>query len=281
MLKTTTANLAGILPEQIEQLVVLPVNKASVAIQAATLVPTDAKVTHIPRVTADPSASWVAEGDEIGATDPTIDDIEVSPAKLAGLTVITNELAADASPEAQAIVGDGLTRDLARKLDVAFFGSKGASLVQPAGLEDLAGITTITTAATSWTNVDEFAAAMSNAGGYGLEINSWVANPADALALAKLKEATGSNKPLLSPDPTSPTRRQIQGIPLFVSPAVTVGTIWGIPRIRAFVVRRNDVDLQVDKSAYFTSDRTAIRATMRVGFAFTHPQAIQKLKLKV
>lgn len=53
----------------------------------------------------------------------------------------------------------------------------------------------------------------------------------------------------------------------------------GHPRVRAILVRRNDVDLAVDRSAYFTSDRTAIRATMRVSFAFPHAAAIQKISL--
>ncbi|MCE7480764.1 MULTISPECIES: phage major capsid protein [Actinomycetes] len=53
----------------------------------------------------------------------------------------------------------------------------------------------------------------------------------------------------------------------------------GIPKVRAILVRRNDVDLAVDRSAYFTSDRTAIRATMRVSFAFPHAAAVQKISL--
>jgi len=101
-----------------------------------------------------------------------------------------------------------------------------------------------------------------------LNVDSFVANPADVLLLAKLKEATGSNRPLLGSDPSNPTKRILQGVRLYASPAVTEGTIWGIPQVRSLLVRRKNVDLQVDRSAYFTSDRTAIRATVRVGFAF-------------
>lgn len=157
-------------------------------------------------------------------------------------------------------------------------GSNGASTVQPDGLEDLTGVTDID-AGTAWANLDPFAEAIANGEGLGAPVPAFVANSADALILATLKESTGSNKPLLSPDPTSPTRRLLQGVALFVAPSVKAGTVWGIPRDRAFVVRRNDVDLQIDRSAYFTSDRTAIRATMRVAFAFAHAAAIQKITL--
>lgn len=150
--------------------------------------------------------------------------------------------------------------------------------MQPEGLEDLTGVTDVDAGA-AWANLDPFAEAMSNAEGLGLDINTFVANPADALILAQLKEATGSNKPLLGSDPTNSTERTLQGVTLLTSPGVTSGTIWGLPKARLFVVRRKTVDLQVDRSAYFTSDRTAVRATMRVGFAFPHEAAVQKVAL--
>jgi HK97 family phage major capsid protein len=277
MLTTASTNAAAISPDEIKQLIVLPVDRASVAMQVATVINTDATRTHIPLVTGDPSASWVAEGAEIGASDPTIDDIVIVPAKIAGLTVITNELAADTSPAAAAIVGEGLARDIARKIDLAYFGSKGASAVQPAGLENLTGFTAVAKPAT-WADLDPFAEAVANAEGLGLQLGSFVANPADVLALSRLKESTTSKRGLLTPDPADPTRRMIFGVPLLVSTGVTAGTVWGIPSERAIIVRRNDVDLQIDRSAYFTSDRTAIRATMRLSWGVTQPAAFQKIK---
>lgn len=278
MFTTTTSDVKSITPDQIAQLITLPVQAASVAAQVSTLLETGATRTQLPMITADPSAAWVAEGEEIGPSDPTVDDITVTPAKVAGLTIITNELAADSSPAAVGIVGDGLARDIAKKIDAAFFGSKGASTIQPAGLEDLLGVTDVDAGA-AWANLDPFAEAIANAEGLGLNVDSFIANPADALLLAQLKEASGSNKPLLGSDPTTPTRRTLQGVQLLTSPAVTAGTVWGIPRVRAIMVRRNGVELAVDRSAYFTSDRTAIRATMRVGFGFPHAVAIQKIAL--
>jgi len=280
MFTTTTSDVKSITPDQIAQLITLPVQAASVAAQVSTLMETNATRTQLPMITGDPSAAWVAEGEEIGPSDPTVDDIIVTPSKIAGLTIITNELAADSSPAAIGIVGDGLSRDIAKKIDAAFFGSKGASLIQPAGLEDLLGVTAVDAGA-AWANLDPFAEAIANAEGLGLTVDTFVANPADALLLAQLKETTGSNKPLLGSDPTSPTRRTLQGVELRTSPAVTAGTVWGIPRVRAVMVRRQLVELAVDRSAYFTSDRTAIRATMRLGFGFPQPDAIQKITLEV
>ncbi|MGP5198378.1 phage major capsid protein [Brachybacterium alimentarium] len=273
-----TSNLSAISPDQIEQLVVQPVEANSVALQAGTLVTTAATRTKIPRVTQDPSASWVAEGEEIGTSDPAVDDITVTPEKLAGLAVVSTEAAEDTSPAAADMIGDGLARDIAKKLDAAFFGSAPGGTAQPNGLEDLDDVTEVD-AGDAWEDLDPFAAALSNAEGHGMQVSSFVANPADALALSQLKESTSSIRPLLGSDATSATRRVVLGVPLLVSSAVTAGTVWGIPKERAVIVRRKDVELDVDTSAYFTSYRTAVRAIMRVGFGFTDPATIQKVVL--
>ncbi len=281
---TSTDNVRSITPDQISQLITLPVQRASVAVQVSTLIQSTATKTRIPLVTADPSAGWVAEGDEIGASDPTIDDIEVTPAKLAGLTIITNELAADSSPAAQSIVGDGLARDIATKLDAAFFGTnlidddpETRDPVKPRGLEDLIGVNAVT-APSAWTDLDPFEEAKVDAEGLGLTLGAFVAHPSDVLLLAQLKESSTSKRGLLTPSAVAATERQIAGVRLIASSAVKVGTVWGIPQIRSVIVQRTNVDLAVDRSAYFTSDRTAVRATMRIGWAFPQPAAIQKIK---
>ncbi|WP_241471649.1 hypothetical protein [Mycolicibacterium neoaurum] len=56
-----------------------------------------------------------------------------------------------------------------------------------------------------------------------------MASPSTVLTLAKLKRESGSNLPLLQPDPTKPGRRQVFGAHLLSSPAVADDTIWGLP----------------------------------------------------
>ena len=75
---------------------------------------------------------------------------------------------------------------------------------------------------------------------------------------------------LLGVDPSAPTKRSVYGVPLYSTPAVDTATIWGVPEAKAFVVMRTDASLAVDTSAYFSSDRTGVRCTLRVGFGFPH-----------
>ncbi|UED87797.1 phage major capsid protein [Streptomyces profundus] len=108
---------------------------------------------------------------------------------------------------------------------------------------------------------------------------SFTARPNAPLAPAQLKEPSEDNRPLLGSDPTTPTRRAIAGVPLFVSPAVTPGTVWGIPRDRVFVVLRRDVRVDISADGYFSSDQVAVRGTMRVGFGFPPPAAVTRVTL--
>lgn len=276
MAGTTTNTSALLAPEQVGDLIVGPVIEQSIATAVSTVVQTSTHTFRVPLVTADPTAAWVNEGQEITPSDLTVAEVTTTPAKVAGLTIITRELAADSSPAAAQQVGDGLVRDIIRVVDSGFFGDAPAP--GPAGLETLTGVTDVYAGA-SWANLDPFAAALAGAEQVGARITSWVANPADALALATIKASDGSNVPLLGNDVTVPSGRTIAGVQLHVSPAVTAGTIWGIPQDRAIVVIRESTTVETDSSVYFTSDRVAVKATMRVGYLFPHPAAIIKVQL--
>jgi HK97 family phage major capsid protein len=274
LLTTATGSTHGLLPDQIGALIVQPVRAASVALRVATVITTEAHEFRVPVLEGDAGAAWTAEGTEIAASDAVFDEIVVTPKKVAGLSIISRELANDSAPSAQLIVGQGLAQSLATKIDQAFFGNIVTN--GPSGLLSVAGVQTVDTTATI-SNTDSFAEALSLAETVGAQVNAFVAHPTTVLALSKIKKQTGSAEPLLGYDASQPTQRQILGIPLIPSPAVAEGDVWAIPAAKALVVLREDVTLDVDRSAYFSSDRIGIRATLRVGFAFPHPAALVRL----
>lgn len=271
---TTTANVSGLLPDDYGDLVVQPVIAGSVFAQIANIITTESTEYRVPIVTADPTASWVAEGAEITPSDPTIQELVITPPKVAGLTIISKELADDSRPEAAAVVGMGLARDIARKIDQAAFA--GLASPAPAGLSTLSGVQSYVNAS-AFSNLDFAAQAISKAETVGAQVTAFVTSPATALALATIKEATGSNKPVLGSDPTQPTGRSILGVPLFVSPFVAANTVWAVDRSRIYLVVRTNATIEADRSVYFTSDRVAVKATMRAGFGFVHAAALVKV----
>ena len=279
MTTNTTTTPRAWLPQDILELVVQPVGTGSIAAQvAAYRSGLTGNALRVPLVTADPSAAWVNEGEEIPLSEAQLGEIEAAYRKLAGLTVVSRELAEDSDPAAAEQIGEGLVRDLARKLDAAFFGSNALTPKAPAGLEDLTGVTAIDAPATL-TTLDAFSAARFRAAVVGASLSAFVAHPDDAEDVANIKETSTSAKRLLQPDATAAGILQIDGIPMLTSPEVTPGTIWGIPVGRAVIGVRQDVDVRADTSAFFTSDRVAIRATLRAAFAFSHPAAVTRITL--
>ncbi|UEA33491.1 phage major capsid protein [Mycobacterium avium subsp. avium] len=274
---STTSTFGPILaPEQVADLIIQPLIQQSIAGQVLTSVTIGEHSYRIPIVTTDPSASWTAEGAEITATDPDVDELEVTPSKLAALTVISQELADDSSPAAINVVGQGITRDLSRKTDQTLFTATTTN--GPGGIPGVSGVSTVSAGA-AYANVDPFSDAIYTAAQHNGVITAWVTNPATAMALAKLKVGADYNLPLLQPDPTKPGQRQILGIPLLTSPYVTTtnNVVWGISQSQAFMVVRETAEVESDRSVFFTSHRVAVRAIVRLGFGFPNPPTLVKI----
>ncbi|ANQ71720.1 MULTISPECIES: phage major capsid protein [Rhodococcus] len=261
-------------PSQVAELLIQPVIGESVAAQVSRVILSNTNSLRVPIVTDDPSAAWVPEGGEIPISDLEVTELEIPALKLAGLTMISNELIADSGPDVAAEVGRGLARDLARQLDAAYFGTTVTN--GPSGLASLSGIQSVVTAG-AFENLDPFSEAQALTETVGATVGAFVTSPQVALQLAKLKTGSGSNAPLLGSDPTQPTKRVIAGVPLVVSPKVEANAVWAIPAERAVVTIRQDADIASDGSVGFTSARTAVRAIMRVGIGFPHPAAIVKI----
>ncbi|WP_434619274.1 phage major capsid protein [Arthrobacter sp. A5] len=265
------AAASGILPPEYSALITGPVAALALPFDPAlaTVVTTGNATFNVPIVKKDAGAAWVVEGGEITPDDPTMDELTITPSKVAGLTIISRELADDSSTDAQKMVGDGLARSIVTQINTAWLGSAPAPAQK--GLGSLGVNTTAVTGTLA--NLDVFAEAISAAEIAGFNLTAFVVHPSDALAIAKLKDTGSSNKALLD------NPRQILGRPLFVSDKATAKTIWGLDAVQTLTVLREDVQLAVSNEAYFSSDRVAIRASLRVGFGFPQPKAAVKITI--
>src|SRR5699024_11220610 len=99
---TSAESNHGILPAEYSQLITVPVTEAALAFddRVARTVRTAGREFRVPILVEDAAAAWTAEGEEISPTDPVLDEITVVPSKVAGLTIISRELAEDSSPPA-------------------------------------------------------------------------------------------------------------------------------------------------------------------------------------
>lgn len=275
---TSTAGASSILPPEHSSLVTGPLEAQSIAFNEAlaTVVTTGAHEFHIPILKSNAEAMWVEEGGEITPEEPTMGELTVVPSKTAGLVPVSRELANDSAPSAQEMIGNSLAADIVRNVDTAFLGNlaspapKGLASLPEANADAWLNVATVDTGA-AITNLDPFAAAVAACEAAGGNITGWLMHPNDALALANLKDATGSNKALLD------NAREILGRPVIVSNKATPGVRWGIDSAAVTTVLREDVEIAVSDGVYFTSDRLAIRATLRVGFGFHTPNRLVKM----
>ena len=266
---TTAQSNRGILPDEYGALITDPVAEAALAFQPsiAQRVTTSGKTFRVPVLVEDAAAAWTAEGEEISPTDPVLDEIEVTPSKVAGLTIISRELAEDSSPSAAEMVGASLARALTLQVDKGFMGNLAAPAAK--GL----GSITPTVVSGALDSLDSLHEAKAAAAAEGGAPTALLAHPTDLLALATLKDQADSNRALLA-DTTN-----VAGLPVVASRHATAGQLWLLDASQIVTVLREDVTLAVSHDSHFTSDRVALRATLRVGFAFPKPAALVRVDL--
>jgi len=135
-----TVTTAGFPPRDVGPLFIQPLLLATAFGQVATKRVTPMHYYRIPIIATDPVAQWVAEGAEIVPSDPVLQELLITPSKVAGLTIVSSEMANDSDPAVAALIGEGLARGLASRVDQAAF----SGLASPAapGLTTLSGVQT-------------------------------------------------------------------------------------------------------------------------------------------
>jgi hypothetical protein len=151
----------------------------------------------------------------------------------------------------------------------------------PAGLGSLSGVQAVT--AGEVTNLDAFAEAVSLAEDVGGLTTAFVATLPTCWRWHSSSAAATVTSRCCSRRPTrrKPRRARCSGCRCSAHPPWTTKrdeTVWAIPQQFSFVVVREDAEVGVDTSAFFTSDRIGIRATLRVGIGWPHEAAIVKIR---
>jgi HK97 family phage major capsid protein len=255
------------------QLAIPALNEASVVLRSIRRIDTTATKINLPIVN-DANVGWVAEGAPLPDAGVNPDLVQVVPRKLAAYADITNESVGDAN--AAEIVGQAMAQALARMVDAAFFTSGG--LDAPSAL-DTAAVLEVDSAPT--TGVDAYIDAMAQMEAAGATSTVIFANPLDWATLAKVKESSGSNRPVLvaQSGPTLAATRALNGLPVEVSSGVPQGTAYVVDGTRTAAVVRQDGAVEADRSVGFRNDITVVRVVGRFAFGFLYPSAVGRVTL--
>jgi HK97 family phage major capsid protein len=237
--------------------------ESALAKAGARVIPVRGRAITVPRLLADGIATWTAELAQINSDSPTGDTITLTPKKAANVVNLSNESVRDAPVSELDAVGASLARSVARRIDLTAFSTDAATATSPPGL--LVGVQAQTGGIAT---VDAFLKAEATIAQVGGSATAIVLNPADTLALQLLKQGTGSNVPLLQPDPTLPGRYSIGGVPIISTTVKTAGTALVLDGSTVVIGVGTDVEVAFSSDAAFTADAVTARVVARVDFAW-------------
>jgi HK97 family phage prohead protease len=237
---------------------------------------------------------WTGESKAIKASAPSASTADLTALKLAGKCIISNELAMDSSPGAEAIVRDSLGEALATALDTTFFSATAASAgVSPAGIVN--GLSQIAMGGTDAAALRAFvnAAASGFISAKTAQGLIFAMSPGSALAIGMLVNALGQSEfPMLTENGGTLLGRRV-----VVSDNIDPSQIYLINPREIWRIGDDGVDFAVSREAMveqdgapqgasdtpvassatlvsmFDTDSLAIRATRRVSYKFRRTQA--------
>jgi HK97 family phage major capsid protein len=235
----------------------------------ARFIPIGGRILHLPRTLSDGTASWTAELAEIASDAPTGDELVLQPKKVANVVVLSNESIADAPVDELDAVGVAMARSVANSIDAKALSDDAATAVAPAGL--------LTAAVLPQTggvdDIDSYLSALGAIEAVGAT-GPYVIfmNPADKTALTLVKEATGSERPLLQPDPTQAGAYTIGGARIISTSAMGAGTALVAEARQIVVGVRKDIEVAFSGDSRFTADAVVARVVARFDWGFNDPR---------
>lgn len=278
-LKSSVDAAGGVMaPEGFVAEVIKKLNALSVMRQVARVITIAERSTRIPRLITGVTAAWTEEAAAITPSEPTFDQVELTPHKLAALTQVSNELLSDAALPVETFLAELFGEELAAKEDAAFFNGDGNN--KPTGILTDASIPTVAAGADNITPEDIFALWDALEPQYRANA-AWVMNPATLGAIRRLQDNTG--RYLLVDSLAAGAPDTLLGRPVYLSanmPTIGAGAksiILADFQRAYYIADRQGMDVQRSVDRYFEQDVTAFRAIVRTDGKVALPEAARIL----
>lgn len=190
------------------------------------------------------SAGWVGEGKAKPVTKFDFNDVTLGWAKLAAISVLTNELIRFSSPAADVLVRDSLAEALIARKDLDFVDPTKAAVagVSPASITN--GVTAVTASGTDEAAVKADVKALMTkfiAAKLSLSQGVWIMSPGTALTLGMMSNALGQ--------------------PSFPGITMSGGVFFGLPVIVSEHIPDTNIILTAANEIYLAEDAVMVSAS--------------------
>lgn len=267
----TTASNPELLQEQVAQLLVQPLEAASVVLASGVRIFDTAGPLRIPKLTSGASVGFVGESELIPEGDVSFGEIKLMPSDRKSLKVLirfSNELLRQSVIGLDATLKTRLVTDVSNALDDALLKGTGAS-------KSITGIinqTGVQTGVLDTTDADSLLDAIALASAAEVTPNRWFISGADFIALRKLKD--GNERYLLEDDVTSDVTYRLFGIPVTVTNKLAGGKAVLADTSQIAVARDLAPSVTLLSERYADYDEQAIRVVTRYDLGLLHPEGV-------
>jgi HK97 family phage major capsid protein len=226
----------------------------------------------IPRLAASSTTAWIAGdgADGLTASQPTLDNIQMTPKTVGALTVISRKMVLQGMPAAESLIRDDFAQLIATELDKAAISGTGVSN-QPRGILNVAGIGagTYPLAGPDFASVVAMEGALmaANADQSGI---AYLTTPTLAAQLKAKEKSTGSGQFVWNAGAERGTG-EMGGLPAYASSNMPLDNILLGNFSDLLMGMWGALDISVDPNYDFAKGSIAVRIFASVDFAVRHP----------
>lgn len=279
---TSTAN--ELTAEQVQKILVQPLEDKSLFLAAGPRIfDTNGSQVRIPKLGGPTTPAWHGENEQITEQDPSFDEIVLLPSTMKSVKVLTrysNEMARQSVVALDAALRDRLVTDVAATIDAQLFSATGDGITQPKGIlawDDTQRID----AAGADLDLD----ALVDAWGTALAANvdttrlRWFMRPEAFTALRKIKQGSGSNQYVLTPDATADGVFRLFGSQVVITNRLPRNeeeqqSVVLADFTQVAVARDQAPTVKILDQTFGDYDQQAIRVTARYDAAPLNPEAV-------
>lgn len=267
-----TTNTAKMIEPKIANMLMQPLEAASVVMAAGPTVFDSSEPLRIKKLVSGFEPQWVGEGEEIpDGGEAGFDEIQLMPTERKSLKVIikmTNEMIRQAKDGVSTVLEQRLVSDVAKSLDNALLMGDG----KDNAITGIINQPDITKATLDLSNTDSLLDALALAASKEVTPNRFILNGSDFFELRKLRDKNG--RYILQSDVSGSAAFRLFDVPVTVTNKLPAGKALLANTKEIAVVRDQNPTMTILNERYAEYDMVGVRITCRFDVGLLRPEGV-------